>query len=57
MNYQISLECYAEGKNISEDELPLLELALDTQIVTSKFSSLQGYTEKAPKHICEAAQV
>ena len=57
MNYQISLESYAEGKNISEDELPLLELALDTQIVTSKFSSLQGYTEKAPKHICEAAQV
>ena len=57
MNYQILLESYAAGENISEDELPLLELELDNQIETIKFSRSQGCTKEAPKHICEAAQV
>ena len=57
MNYQILLESYAAGEKISEDELALLELELDTQIETLKFSHSQGCTEEAPKHICEAAEV
>tara|TARA_B100000579_G_C22703676_1_gene791056 strand:- start:40 stop:342 length:303 start_codon:yes stop_codon:yes gene_type:complete len=57
MNYQLLLESYAAGENISEAELALLELELDTQIETIKFSRSEGCTEEAPKHICEAAQV
>tara|TARA_Y100001968_G_scaffold22215_1_gene17564 strand:+ start:129 stop:431 length:303 start_codon:yes stop_codon:yes gene_type:complete len=57
MNYQILLESYAAGENISEDELQLLELELDTQLENIKISRSQGCTEEAPKHICEAAQV
>ena len=32
MNYQILLESYAAGEDISEDELSLLELELDSQL-------------------------
>ena len=57
MNYQILLESYAAGEGINKDELSLLELELDSQLESIKFSRTQGCTEKAPKHICEAAQV
>ena len=57
MNYQILLESYAAGEWINKDELSLLELELDSQLESIKFSRTQGCTEKAPKHICEAAQV
>ena len=51
MNYQILLESYASGESISKDELSLLELELDSQLESIKFSRTQGCTEKAPKHI------
>ena len=57
MNYQILLESYAAGQGISKDELSLLELELDSQLESIKFSRTQGCTGKAPKHICEAAAV
>ena len=57
MNYQILLESYASGEAISKDELSLLELELDSQLESIKFSRTQGCTEKAPKHICVVAQV
>ena len=57
MNYQILLESYAAGECINKDEISLLELELDSQLESIKFSRTQGCTEKAPKHICEAAQV
>jgi len=57
MNYQILLESYADGECINKDELSLLELELDSQLASIKFSRTQGCTEKAPQHICEAAQV
>ena len=57
MNYQILLESYAAGIGINEDELSLLELELDSQLESIKFSRTQGCIEKAPKHICETAQV
>tara|TARA_Y100001968_G_scaffold290500_1_gene294329 strand:+ start:540 stop:842 length:303 start_codon:yes stop_codon:yes gene_type:complete len=57
MNYQILLESYSSGESISEDELALLELELETQIENITFSRSQGCTEEAPKNICEAAQV
>ena len=57
MNYKILLESYAAVEAINKDELSLLELGLDSQLESIKFSRTQGCTEKAPKHICEAAQV
>ena len=52
MNYQILLESYAAGDGIKNNELSLLELELDSQLKSIKFSRTQGCTEKAPKHIC-----
>ena len=57
MNYQILIESYASGETISKDELSLLDLELDSQLESIKFSRNQGCTERAPKHICEAVQV
>ena len=56
MNYQILLESYAAGEGINKDELSLLELVFDSQLESIKFSRTEGCTEKAPKHICKAAQ-
>ena len=56
MNYRILLESYAAGEDINKGELSLLELELESQLESIKFSLNQGCTEKAPKHICEAAQ-
>ena len=57
MNYQILLASYDAGEGNNKDEIPLLELELDSQLESIKYSRTQGCTEKAPKHICEAAQV
>ena len=57
MNFQILLKRYGAGEGISKDELSLLELELDSQLETIKLCRTQGCTEKAPKHICGAAQV
>ena len=58
MNYEILLESYADGKGINKDELLLQEQKLSSQLESIKFSRThQGCIEKAPKHICEAAQV
>ena len=38
MNYQILLESYAAGEGINKDELSLLELELDSQLESIKFS-------------------
>ena len=46
MNYQILLESYAAGECINKDELSLLELELDSQLESIKFSRTQGCTEK-----------
>ena len=51
------LESYVAGEGIKKDELSLLKLKLDSQIESIKFTRIKGFTEKAPKHICEAAQV
>tara|TARA_Y100001968_G_scaffold118386_1_gene107832 strand:- start:755 stop:1057 length:303 start_codon:yes stop_codon:yes gene_type:complete len=57
MNYQILLESYAASENFSKEELSLLELELNSQLESIKFSRTQDCTEKAPKHICGAAQL
>ena len=57
MNYQLLLECYASGSEITQDELQMLEIELDTQIESIKVSRTQGCLKAAPKHICKAALV
>ena len=56
MNYQILLESYASGESISEDELPILELELDTQIETIKTYHLTVVKRDSKKSF-EAVQV
>ena len=57
MNYRILLETYAASVNISEDEFPLLELELDSQIETIKLSRSQACPEEVPTHIYKTAKV
>ena len=55
MNYQLLLECYSSGSEMTNDELQMLEIELDTQIESIKVSHTQGCLKIAPKHICKAA--
>ena len=57
MNYQLLLECYSTGSEITKDELQMLEIELDTQIESIKVSRTKGILKIAPKHICQAAFV
>ena len=57
MNYQLLLECYSSGSEMTKDELQMLEIELDTQIESIKVSRNQGCLKIAPKHICQAALV
>ncbi len=57
MNYQLLLECYSSGTEMTKDELQMLELELDTQIESIKVSRTQSCLKMAPKHICQAAHV
>ena len=44
MKYQILLESHTSGEGINKDELSLLELGLDSQIESIKYSRTQRYT-------------
>ena len=57
MNYQLLLESYASGSEMTQDELQMLEIELDTQIESIQVSRTQGCLKIAPKHICNAALV
>ena len=57
MNYQLLLECYSSGSEMTKDELQMLEIELDTQIESIKVSRTQGCLKIAPKYICKASLV
>ena len=57
MNYQLLLECYSSGSEMTKDELQMLEIELDTQIESIKVSPIKGYLNIAAKRICHAAHV
>ncbi|WP_269623433.1 hypothetical protein [Prochlorococcus marinus] len=57
MNYQLLLEYYAEGSEITRQEAELLDLELYSQVESIKLSSSQGCIAEAPKHICKKALV
>ncbi len=57
MNYQMLLECYSMGSSITEQEAQLLDIELESQILSIKVSRTQGCIESAPDHICDAVFV
>jgi len=57
MNYQLLLECHAQGTEITKQEAELLDLELYSQIESIKVSRTQGCLEIAPDHICKISLV
>ena len=57
MNYQMLLECYASGSELSEQEIEILDLELETQIESLKLPFSQECIQVAPVRICESAFV
>jgi len=53
MNYQLLIESYSLGTSLSEKEIELLSLELDTQIMNINISIEFGCFKSAPTHICE----
>jgi len=57
MNYQLILECYAVGTEITTQEAKLLDLELQSQIESITVCSRQGCLKIAPDHICMTSLV
>ena len=57
MNYQLLLECYSSGSEMTKDELQMLEIELDTQIESIKVFLTQACLKISPKQIFQAAKV
>ena len=53
MNYQLLIEAYSFGTELSEQEIDLLSLELETQIMNINISTEFSCFESAPSHICE----
>tara|TARA_Y100000589_G_C26605197_1_gene407954 strand:+ start:144 stop:443 length:300 start_codon:yes stop_codon:yes gene_type:complete len=53
MNYQLLIESYSFGTTLSETEIKLLTLELETQILNLKISTQTGFLKPAPTHICK----
>ena len=54
MNYQLLIESYSFGSALTEQEIELLSLELETQIMNINISTEFGYFKSAPSHICES---
>ncbi|MCR8540538.1 MAG: hypothetical protein JJ848_009330 [Prochlorococcus marinus CUG1439] len=53
MNYQLLIESYSFGTALSDQEIELLSLELETQIMNINISKEFGCFKSAPSHICE----
>ena len=53
MNYQLLIESYSFGTSLSEQEIELLSLELETQIMNINISTEFGCFKSAPSHICK----
>ena len=53
MNYQLLIESYSFGTSLTEQEIELLSLELETQIMNINISTDFGCFKSAPTHICE----
>ena len=52
MNYQLLIESYSFGTSLSEQEIELLSLELETQIMNINISTDFCCFKLAPTHIC-----
>ena len=53
MNYQLLIESYSFGTPLTEQEIELLSLELETQIINIDISTEFNCFKAAPLHICE----
>ena len=53
MNYQLLIESYSHGTSLSEQEIELLSLELETQIMNINISTEFSFLKSAPSHICK----
>ena len=53
MNYQLLIESYSFGSSLSEQEIELLSLELETQIININISTEFECLKAAPSHICQ----
>ena len=54
MNYQLLIESYSFGTTLSNQEIDLLSLELETQIMKVNISTNFGCFKSAPTYICRA---
>ena len=54
MNYQLLIESYSFGASLSEQEIELLSIELETQIMNIDISTDFACFKTAPSHICNA---
>ena len=53
MNYQMLIESYSLGTNLSTQEIELLSIELETQIMNINISTDFNCFKSAPSHICK----
>ena len=57
MNYQLLIEYYSFGTSLSNKELELLALELETQIMNMNISADFGCFKSAPSHVCKGLRL
>tara|TARA_Y100000589_G_C27047919_1_gene585993 strand:- start:164 stop:463 length:300 start_codon:yes stop_codon:yes gene_type:complete len=53
MNYQLLIESFSFGTTLTNSEINLLILELDTQILNLDFTNDIGCLKSAPTHVCK----
>jgi len=54
VNYQLLIESYCFGTSLSEQEIELLSLEIETQIINLNLSKDFAFLKPAPSHICKS---
>ena len=57
MNYQLLIESYFLGTKLSNKEIELLSLELETQIINMNISTDFDFFKSAPSHICKGLKL
>ena len=57
MNYQLLIESYSKGTELSNQEIDLLSIELETQIINLKITKNLGCLNYAPDHICDFLKI
>ena len=53
MNYQLLIESYSYGTNLTNQEIELLSIELETQIMNMDISTNLSCFKPAPLHVCK----